>query len=324
VVDVIDLNSTMQALAERRRVFHSEADFQHALAMQVARTTHEATIRLESRPISHRREYLDLWIEDEGRKYAIELKYKTRSVSVDWDGEHFDLANHGAQDLGAYDVWKDVARVETVCAHHSDVDGYVIFLSNDPVYWSQPASGGTVGAEFRLNEGRTVSGRMAWAAHAGAGTTKNREQPIVLKGTYQVSWNDYSRLGAASGLVFRYAIIRVIDIAASESVPEESAPRKTFRAQASSGSRRSKYSPLRDYLSAHKSDRVELTYAQIEEIIGATLPPSARQHSAFWANHYGGTHVWATQWMDAGWKVDSHSVSSERVVFIRTGQVRST
>jgi hypothetical protein len=329
-VDVIDLDATMKALAARRPVFHSEADFQHALAMQVARTAPEAKIRLESRPVSHERVYLDLWIEHEGRKHAIELKYKTRSVSVDWDGEHFDLANQGAQDLGAYDVWKDVQRVEAFCSHFEDIDGYVIFLSNDPVYWSQPASDSTVGAAFRLNEGRIASGGLYWASHAGEGTMKNREKPILLKGTYRVTWNDYARLGTGLGLALRYAIIPIRHIAPSgstvtEPAREESAPQKTFRAPASSGRRRSKYSPLRDYLSAHKSDRVELTYAQIEEIIGATLPPSSRNHAAvFWANHYGGTHVWATQWMDAGWKVDSHSASSERVVFIRTGQVRST
>ena len=84
------------------------------------------------------------------------------------------------------------------------------------------------------------------------------------------------------------------------------------------GRRRSKYSPLHDFLTAHKADRVELSYSQIEEIIGSSLPASSRKHSAqFWANHYGGTHVWATQWMDAGWKVDGHSISAERVVFVR-------
>jgi hypothetical protein len=71
------------------------------------------------------------------------------------------------------------------------------------------------------------------------------------------------------------------------------------------------------FLTAHKANRVELAYSQIEEIIGSPLPASSRKHSAqFWANHYGGTHVWATQWMDAGWKVDGHSTIAERVVFV--------
>lgn len=80
----------------------------------------------------------------------------------------------------------------------------------------------------------------------------------------------------------------------------------------------SKYAPLGDYLASLNNDRVELTFERIEEIIAAPLPPSARNHAAFWANHYGGTHVWATAWMDAGWRVDSYSLAGERVVFLRT------
>ncbi len=80
---------------------------------------------------------------------------------------------------------------------------------------------------------------------------------------------------------------------------------------------RSKYAPLSEYLARQKADRVELKFSDIEEIIAAKLPPSAKRHAAFWANHHGGTHVWATCWMDAGWKVDSYSLTSEKVVFVR-------
>ncbi len=80
---------------------------------------------------------------------------------------------------------------------------------------------------------------------------------------------------------------------------------------------RSKYAPLGAYLGNLTSVRAELSFGEIEEILGSTLPASARRHSAFWANHYGGTHVWAMQWMDAGWKVDSHSLVGERVVFVK-------
>ncbi|MRR11169.1 hypothetical protein EG835_01470 [bacterium] len=85
------------------------------------------------------------------------------------------------------------------------------------------------------------------------------------------------------------------------------------------GKGRSKYDPLGEYFRECASDRLRLSYAEIEAIIGFELPASSRDHSAaFWANSYAGG-VWKKQWLDAGWKVDSHSVTGERVVFVRTG-----
>jgi hypothetical protein len=306
-------------------VFHSEADFQHALAMQIANSEPRPFVRPEFRPVNHERVYLDLWVEDGPQKLAIELKYKTRRTTVEPGEERFDLANHGAQDLGAYDVWKDVQRIETVCAHRPDVEGYVIFLTNDSTYWTRTANDGTVGADFRLYEGRISKNELQWASHAGAGTMKSRETPIVLAGSYRIVWNDYSRLGESPGLAFRYTIIPVKDIPlAVEPEPTRSAPASLSRPPVRRGHRPSKYSPLHDFLLDQRSDRVDLTYSQIEEILGASLPPSSRDHAPmFWANHYGGTHVWATQWMDAGWKVAGNNGAAERVTFVRISPPKS-
>ena len=60
MVDLIDLNANMRTLASKRPVFHSEADFQHALAMQIVGAEPGVQIRLEYRPFSHERIYLDL------------------------------------------------------------------------------------------------------------------------------------------------------------------------------------------------------------------------------------------------------------------------
>lgn len=35
---MLDMNAAMRHLADRRPVFHSNADFQHALAMQIAQS----------------------------------------------------------------------------------------------------------------------------------------------------------------------------------------------------------------------------------------------------------------------------------------------
>ena len=81
----------------------------------------------------------------------------------------------------------------------------------------------------------------------------------------------------------------------------------------------SKYDPLGHHLRACATDRLELTYSEIEAILGFPLPSSSLNHSAaFWANSYAGG-VWNKQWLDAGWRVDSHSATGERVVFVRIG-----
>lgn len=77
-----------------------------------------------------------------------------------------------------------------------------------------------------------------------------------------------------------------------------------------------KYRPLGDYLRLRDSATITMTFEEIERILGASLPPSARNHGAFWANS-GQTHVWATEWMSAGWRVVGHSLDEQRVTFAR-------
>lgn len=132
---VIDLVPILRVLASKRPIFHSEADFQLALGMEIERAHPDAAVRLEYKPFPGERIHLDMWIYHGGRWMAVELKYKTRQVSVDWQGERFELVQQGAQDLSGYDIWKDVTRVERICAAFENVDGYVIVLSNDSSLW---------------------------------------------------------------------------------------------------------------------------------------------------------------------------------------------
>jgi hypothetical protein len=56
----LDAVTMLSLLAERRPVFHSERDFQHALAWQIQLAYPEAQIRLEPRP--RRSIHLDLLV----------------------------------------------------------------------------------------------------------------------------------------------------------------------------------------------------------------------------------------------------------------------
>jgi hypothetical protein len=43
-----------------------------------------------------------------------------------------------------------------------------------------------------------------------------------------------------------------------------------------------KYEPLTEFLRKQAGNEVEMTFAQIERVIGSKLPPKAQEHRAWW------------------------------------------
>ncbi len=77
-----------------------------------------------------------------------------------------------------------------------------------------------------------------------------------------------------------------------------------------------KYDPLKRYLIRKRAARVDLTFSEIERIIGAMLPKSALRPQ-WWANESPpeSTHVQASAWRDAGYSArlcGDERVCSER------------
>jgi CBS domain-containing protein len=81
----------------------------------------------------------------------------------------------------------------------------------------------------------------------------------------------------------------------------------------------SRYALLAIFLQHQRRDteRIQLTFADIERILGGELPLSARQHRAWWAND-SVSHVQSQQWLEANWRVVSVNMSEEKVTFART------
>ena len=75
-----------------------------------------------------------------------------------------------------------------------------------------------------------------------------------------------------------------------------------------------KYDPLRIWLNNHTSDRIRVSFREMEAILGFELPPSARTRPQWWANA-GGSHVQAAAWMDAGRRARQLDLSGEQVTF---------
>ena len=102
-------------------------------------------------------------------------------------------------------------RVETVLADGYADEGWVITLSNDSSY-SRPGLRPTaIDAEFRLHEGQVLAGPRSWAISAGEGTTRGRNKPLNLAGSYVCTWRDYSTVQDAVGrqTVLRYLALCV-------------------------------------------------------------------------------------------------------------------
>lgn len=227
----MDIFLTLTDLARERPIFSSEADFQHALAWQLHLQDQGAKIRLEHRPSSTRM-YLDIVVESDNKRTAIELKYKTRKLDVTVNGETFRLADQGAQDCGKYDVLKDIERLERIVDGEQFHEGYMVFLTNDPHYFtSREEDNETVDRQFRLTEERVLTGELKWSEAAGPGTIKGREEPIRLSGQYAVNWKPYSQMDAPYG-EFRMLIVRVRPLADMDSALLKLAARRPiFRSQ---------------------------------------------------------------------------------------------
>lgn len=204
-IAIFDMHAVMERLAVRRPIFHSEADFQRALAGQIEEM-HACEISLEHKPFPNDEMQVDIWLPTEG--VAIELKRRTRSVQVEHGGEQFTLKNHSAEDQGRYDYVKDVQRLEKVVdGLDAARAGFAVLLTNDPLYWNR-GRGGTISDAFFLYEGRHLAGRMEWAAHARKGSTQGREEPLSLRGSYDLRWRDYSDLPVKYAQ-FRYLVVKV-------------------------------------------------------------------------------------------------------------------
>lgn len=195
----------------RRPVFHSEADFQYEFARELQSLSEDFEIRLE-RPVRLGETgtfNVDVLVRWMGSWHGIELKYITAELTAELDGESFILKAQAAQDLRRYDIVKDVHRLERLAEHGAIESGVSVTLTNDRSLWSKTIHADPVDAAFRLHEGRTIEGELAWHERAGAGTRRGREQPLALSGSFALQWGDFSLLTGLRNGLFRQLVILV-------------------------------------------------------------------------------------------------------------------
>src|SRR5437763_13701323 len=85
----------------------------------------------------------------------------------------------------------------------------------------------------------------------------------------------------------------------------------------------SKYDPLGRHLATINFTEWRAAFSEIEEVLGFSLPPSARIHPAWWGND-SQSRSQASAWLEVGWKATQVDVGSGRVVFRRELPSRRT
>lgn len=79
-----------------------------------------------------------------------------------------------------------------------------------------------------------------------------------------------------------------------------------------------KYEGLKQYLRRQTSARLAMRFAEVEGIVGAKLPRSAKLYRTWWSNdpeH----HVQAAAWLEAGYRTEQVDMDEARLVFVKVG-----
>lgn len=149
---------------------------------------------------------LDIVVKKSDEYCPVELKYKTKKV--EHQISRFDemlgekvvvMKNQGAQDLGMYDFWKDVRRVELVRNRFERVKGgLAVFLTNDKGYLKEgkPTSNHI---QFSMTEG-PHNGSRRWL-NADSACAK-RHPDFEVEREYNIEWHHRT----IENIVFHYCI----------------------------------------------------------------------------------------------------------------------
>ena len=150
--------------------------------------------------------YIDVVVEKDGEYLPIELKYKTTTLNKDICrfGEEIKgvdvLKNHGARDLGAYDFWRDVNRIECLVKRFCNVkNGIALFLTNDQGYWTLPKDGTNPNyANFSMKDGEHTK-EKTWQGNTAMSATR---PSFNVEKEYKLEWKNYN-------LPFKYCLLEI-------------------------------------------------------------------------------------------------------------------
>ena len=138
---------------------------------------------------------LDIVVKKDDEYCPVELKYKTKKVErkisrfdEDLTDDVVVMKNQGAQDLGMYDFWKDVRRVELVRNRFDRVkNGLAVFVTNDDHYirGSKPTSNNYL---LNMSGGKAHSRQKHWANPES--TCAKTHPNFEVEKEYTIEWHN--------------------------------------------------------------------------------------------------------------------------------------
>lgn len=153
---------------------------------------------------------LDIVVKKDSEYCPVELKYKTKKVErkisrfdEELAGNVVVMKNQGAQDLGMYDFWKDVRRVELVRNRFERVKGgLAVFVTNDGFYTkgSKESSNNYL---FSMSVGKAHSKQKYWAKPES--TCAKTHPNFDVEKEYTIDWHDK----VVDGVQFYYCILSI-------------------------------------------------------------------------------------------------------------------
>ncbi len=201
--NTLDLKMCMEKLAGKCPVFHSEFDFQFALAWEIKEEYGNAEIRMEQ-PLKYDEPVydeqlkatgetkettanIDIVVHFDKEMIPIELKYLKTESKFEVNGEVFNLKSHGGAGT-RYDCIKDIQRIEGVLANNGNTNkGYTIWLGNRDYCFRHKDD-----ESFNISEGEKLAGEVKWAnEEARKKVSPSRQNSITLKNTYTLNWVNY-------------------------------------------------------------------------------------------------------------------------------------
>ena len=153
---------------------------------------------------------LDIVVKKDSEYCPVELKYKTKKVErkisrfdEELAGNVVVMKNQGAQDLGMYDFWKDVRRVELVRNRFERVKGgLAVFVTNDGFYTkgSKESSNNYL---FNMSAGKAHSKQKYWAKPES--TCAKTHPNFEVEREYSIEW----KMREIDKVGFYYCIVTI-------------------------------------------------------------------------------------------------------------------
>lgn len=213
------LEEILAGLAKSRPIFHSEADFQHELALHLhsagwpCRLEVPLTVLLKESQVKAEVDILTYSPIDD-TPVAIELKYVSAKLTVNHEGESFNLANNWGTNLARFDCLADWERVAAIVAAGHAAQGFTVFLTNAKDAWVKDVSQTDILAQnMSIHEGRELTDgeSLSWPENINHDSVGKKRLPPYAPINCPVSascdWNDYSLLEAARNARFRYLLL---------------------------------------------------------------------------------------------------------------------